>query len=155
MSCLAPPNQAVVAYSANVKPAVPTTVAQVGRGYDDRKAWIRVHEAIRKLRLLRTDWDGEGSDAPAPELVDTAIFLVDRFERTGVSLPTTAVASRAGTILFGWRDNSAYQEIEVIARDRIEWMVIDHTGASTFGEHRLPRRENTASHGSSSGDRML
>jgi hypothetical protein len=134
-----PQNPSVAAYSAYLEPAVATTVAQVGGNYGYRKAWNGVREAIRKLRTLPDDWDGEGSDAPLPELVDLAVNLVDAFERAGLSLPTSGVATRAGTILFGWRDSSGYQEVEVVAPNRIEWMFVDHAGVASHGEHRFTR----------------
>ncbi len=132
------PSQPVATCVAYLNPAVGTTVARVSGRYENQKSWNRVREEIWKLRLMHYDWDGDGSNAPARGLIDTAIRISEYLEKINSPVPTTAVATRAGTILFAWRLGRAYQEIDVVEPYRVEWMTVAETGAPTHGELGIP-----------------
>jgi len=93
--------------------------------------------AFRDLRCLCDDWDGEGSDAPPHELIETARRLVPVLREWGAQFPASVVPSRAGTIIFEWRDDRRYVEIEVVCRYRLEWMMIDECGRANHREFSL------------------
>lgn len=133
-----PSLDALAAYTRPVEPCThpPVTEASFSEQTEERR-WDRVLRSLRKLRSLQNNWDGEGSNPPPSPIIEAAIRLVDRLQSSGFSIPTTAVASRAETVLFTWQQGSCYQEIEVVAPDRIEWMMIDERGNSTHGEINL------------------
>lgn len=92
----------------------------------DRTAreWRLIVQALRELRTLRDDWDAAGAVAPASDVVDTAIALVETLRDEGYPPPATAVASPAGSILLGWWEGEVYREAEVVSPERVEWMMI-------------------------------
>jgi hypothetical protein len=131
--------QSEAAYSPPIEPNLQTSVAKAGfRQPIDRTKWAPVIKALRDLRTLRNDWDGEGSDAPPHELIETAIRLVPVLREWGAEIPASAVASRAGTIIFEWRDGPRYVEIEVVGPNRLEWMTVDERGNATHRHFSLP-----------------
>jgi len=136
---------AQAAYTHPVEPYTHTGVTQATYGEQtELRKWDCVLQELRKLRYLHNDWDGEGSDAPPHQLIETAIRFVGVLQSSRFEIPTTAVASRAGTVLFGWHEGSRYQEIEVVAPNRLEWMIIDENGDSTHGELSLPDETRAA-----------
>jgi hypothetical protein len=127
------------AYTRPVEPYTRTGVTEATYEWQAKQGmWARVLQDLRALRNLRNNWDADGSDAPSQEIIETAIRFAGMMQSREFELPETAVASRAGTVLFGWRRGSCYQEIEVVAKNRLEWMQIDEFGKSTHGQFSLP-----------------
>lgn len=84
------------------------------------------------MRTLQDNWDGQGAAAPSAEIVQGAVDLAEILSRSGDCPPTRAVATPAGTVLFGW-DGPAYFEVEVLGPYRAEWMFIDKDGSVRHG----------------------
>ena len=81
-------------------------------------AWSKSFDELHRIRDLRNDWDGEGSEAPPPGLVDGAVTLAQWLESEGTPSPERILAGQNGTIYFEWHSQSGYVEIEVTsARD--------------------------------------
>jgi hypothetical protein len=70
-------------------------------------------DELLRLRNLEDDWDGEGTEAPHPSLVDGAITLAQNLEARGCPPAERVIASVNGTIYFEWHTPLGYQEIEV------------------------------------------
>jgi hypothetical protein len=132
MTALATSWQAETACTRSVQVYVQTTVTAAGYTGQVRSGWDDVLRALQDLMRLRDDWDGEGAVAPSRSVVRSAIFIAIRLRNLESPIPTTAVATRAGTILFSWQDGSDYQEVEVTP-DAIEWMSIDRNGVAEHG----------------------
>lgn len=83
--------------------------------------WAEVIDELLRLRTLSDDWDGEGSPAPGPALVDGAISLARTLEAGGHPSPVRVIASVNGTVYFEWRSSQGYHEIEVTSADAAEF----------------------------------
>jgi hypothetical protein len=99
--------------------------------FADRGAAVFTHESVdpewdaciaelKRFRSLEEDWDGEGSAAPRPELVDGAISLAQRLQRDGFGSPDRVVVSVNGTIYFEWYRPREYYELEVYSPEAAE-----------------------------------
>lgn len=89
--------------------------------------WDACIAELKCFRSLEEDWDGEGSLAPRPELVDGAISLAQRLQRGGNGSPDRVVVSVNGTIYFEWHGPLGYYELEVYSPDAAEarWVAND------------------------------
>jgi hypothetical protein len=126
------------AYTRSIDRNMSTSVATAAFSlFDETEKWAPVVRALLELVHLKDDWDGEGSEAPRREIVTAAIRLATVLRDRGDELPASAVASRAGTVIFTWRDGRHYQEIEVVSLNRFEWMTVDSTGKTAQGEFLL------------------
>ncbi len=76
-------------------------------------AWDMVIDELLHIRNLKDNWDGEGSVAPDPALVDGAITLVQSLKGSAWPPADRAVASVNGTVYLEWNTPLGYQEIEV------------------------------------------
>lgn len=86
---------------------------------DDREspaqAWGAVIDELLRTRTLEDDWDGEGTEAPHPALVDGAITLAQTLYAKGVTPPDRVHASVNATVYFEWHTSLGYTEIEVVS----------------------------------------
>ncbi|WP_439622862.1 hypothetical protein [Gemmata sp.] len=86
--------------------------------------WGKLIDSVLDIHNLRDDWDGEGSEAPAPGAVDGALHLAmalrDRQERPA----DRVVPSVNGTVYFEWHLPDAYREIEVTGPSRAEVRIV-------------------------------
>jgi hypothetical protein len=127
------------AYRPSIEPYDGPTVADVAYQQPiERTKWGLVLDALRNLRNLPDDWDGEGSDAPPRPIVEWAIRLVPFLRERNFGAPDTAVASRSGTVIFGWRNGREYVEIEVVGANEMELMMVDGHGETIHREFSLP-----------------
>lgn len=78
-------------------------------------AWSRVVDELLRIRNMENNWDGEGTDAPHPALVDGAITLAKTLQAKGVPPSTRVHVSVNGTIYFEWHTPLGYGEIEVFS----------------------------------------
>jgi hypothetical protein len=109
-------------------------------GYQDgsrREGWGEVVQSIQNLSGLPGNWDGEGSEPPSPEILSRAIQITEELRKSKLPPPTTAVATRAGIVLFTWQDPSDYRELEV-TESGIETMFIDENGVATHKNIKVP-----------------
>jgi hypothetical protein len=81
----------------------------------EAEGWKKCIDSLLKIRLLENDWDGQGSEAPPPELVDSAIILAVLLRQQHIEPPTTTVQSVQGTVLMEWQwPDQTTLEIDVI-----------------------------------------
>jgi hypothetical protein len=95
--------------------------------------WRSVSDEVSRFSNLQYDWDGLNADAQDPEIVETALHLIDLLSKKGFPPPTTWIATPSGTVGFEWRKKHFYYEFEVVSPDRIEWMRI--SGPEGKAEH--------------------
>lgn len=79
------------------------------------KAWAAVIDELLRIRTLEDDWDGDGTVAPDPALVDRAITLARSFQAKGDAPPDRVHASVNATVYFEWHTPLGYTEIEVVS----------------------------------------
>lgn len=96
--------------------------------------WISVIDELLRLRHLEDDWDGAGTPAPHPSLVDYAISLALRLRDCDCPAPDRVIASVNATIYFEWHSAPGYVEIEVTSpRDaELRSLTPDSDGATAF-----------------------
>lgn len=78
-------------------------------------SWTPLIDELLRIRNLNDDWDGEGTEAPHPHLVDAAILLAQNLAARSFSPAERVIASGNGTIYFEWHTPRGYQEIEVLS----------------------------------------
>jgi hypothetical protein len=101
-------------------------------------AWRRLIDELLRIRNLRDGWDGEGTPAPHPSLVDGAIRWAQDFKAIGVSPADRVIAGVNGTVYFEWHA-PLYQEIEVTSPIDAEWRRV-RKGSDLAEVGRLSRR---------------
>ena len=84
-------------------------------------AWGSLIDELFRLRKLEDDWDGQGSPAPHPALVDWAVTLAHSLEAGGYPPADRVLASVNGTVYFEWHGPLGYEEIEVMAPNDAEY----------------------------------
>lgn len=77
------------------------------------RGWSHLIDELLRIRTLGDDWDGEGTDALDPLLVDGALSLAQYFQAEGWDPADRVLAGINGTIFFEWHGPQGYQEIEV------------------------------------------
>lgn len=80
---------------------------------DAVRVWDERIDQLLAIRLLDDDWDGQGSPAPAVEVVDSALVLALLLRRDGVDPPTGVVQGVGGEVVFDWQSADKYVEVEV------------------------------------------
>lgn len=88
--------------------------------------WAHCVDELLRVRRLEDDWDGQGSPAPEPSLVDSAILFAKLYQERGEIAPDFALASVNGSIVFEWHLPSEFVEVEVVAADRVEKRRVRH-----------------------------
>jgi sulfur carrier protein ThiS len=79
------------------------------------ETWHSLIDQLLRIRNLQDDWDGEGTEAPHPALVDRAITLAQYLQANGFPPAERVIAGVNGTIYFEWHTPLGYQEIEVLS----------------------------------------
>lgn len=77
------------------------------------RGWSPVIDELLRIRNLEDDWDGDGTEAPHPALVDGAITLTQYLQVKGIMPPDRVHASVNATVYFEWHTPLGYTEIEV------------------------------------------
>lgn len=78
-----------------------------------RLIWDKLIDELLRIRGLPDDWDGDGSPAPPPALVDRAIQVACEHRAANVSPADRVHAGVNGTVYFEWFTPTGYAEIEV------------------------------------------
>ncbi|MBY0231034.1 MAG: hypothetical protein K2W96_17245 [Gemmataceae bacterium] len=78
-----------------------------------RSAWDALIDELLSIRGYKDDWDGEGSQAPHPALVDAALKLALALKGNGSVPADRVVAGVNATVTFEWFAPEGYTEIEV------------------------------------------
>jgi hypothetical protein len=84
------------------------------------RPWRPAIDDLLAIRSLEDDWDGQGSPAPHPAIVDAALWFAQSIEESGFPSPDFAVAGVNGTVIFEWHLATGYLEIEVVSPDTAE-----------------------------------
>jgi hypothetical protein len=88
------------------------------------REWVLRSRELQSLRKLEDNWDGNGAEAPLPELIENAIeFFAFYRESRKVSPPDRIVASPNGSIVFEWQSADTYMEVEIEEPYTAEWMI--------------------------------
>lgn len=89
------------------------------------EGWINRRNDLKVIRRYRDDWDGMGASAPSPQLVDTAIRVLERMQNSGggASPPSAVSGTPMGHVTLEWHMGSDYLEAELIDAWHIEWMM--------------------------------
>jgi hypothetical protein len=77
------------------------------------QTWSPLLDELFRIRNLQDDWNGEGTEAPYPALVDGAITLARYLQANGTPPADRVIAGVNRTIYFEWHTPRRYQEIEV------------------------------------------
>ena len=86
--------------------------------------WMNKFKDLISIRSLDDNWDSEGAEAPMPELIDSAIELLEILKNKGyVSPPVRIVATPDGTVIFEWQNEIEYMEVEISEPYYAEWML--------------------------------
>jgi hypothetical protein len=87
--------------------------------------WSYVFDRLNVYRGYQDDWDGEGSPAPGPEIVDAAIAYARSLRDKGEQAPDMVVPGVNGTIALEWHTPKIYREIEFERADAATICVIN------------------------------
>ena len=102
-------------YASNGKPVRGAGKSADADNSQDAEAWRKCIDDLLTIRLLEDDWDGQGSEAPAPELVDSAIILAVLLRQKGIEPPCRTVQGVTGNVVLEWQwGQKTTAEIEVI-----------------------------------------
>lgn len=88
---------------------------------DAASLWTQLIDELLCIRQLEDDWDGEGTKAPPPSLVDGAILLAQDLEAQGHPPADRVIATVNGTVSFEWLTPLGYCDIEVISPNEAEY----------------------------------
>ena len=82
-------------------------------------------EDLQAIRNNQSDWDGQGAEAPSPELMDSVEGLMQILMQRGIDAPSGVVPGVNGTVIVEWQgENDFYLEIEVTAPNRADGCLI-------------------------------
>lgn len=88
------------------------------------RQWMECIYELKRLRSLRDDWDGDGAQAPKPEVVDSIEGLFEALRKKAFGPPSRITASVHGNIVIEWQLNGgSYLEAECSEPYRAEWML--------------------------------
>jgi hypothetical protein len=113
-----------VRFGASSGPMSPSGLSTSVESEFDRQ-WTERAADLRRIRSLRDDWDGEGAEAPRPEVVDSVEDLLELLRRNqSLPPPSRVVASPNGSVIIEWQmEGGAYREAECSEPYRAEWML--------------------------------
>jgi hypothetical protein len=92
---------------------------------------MQLIDELLRIRNLKDDWDGEGTEAPHPNLVDAAIILAQNLAASGFPPAERVIASVNGTIYFEWYTPLGYEEIEVMSPLDAEYRCVQKNSNET------------------------
>lgn len=67
------------------------------------EAWKQCLDTILSIRELEADWDGQGTEAPTPEVVDSALILAVMLRERKVRPPTSTTQGVCGDVCIEWQ----------------------------------------------------
>jgi hypothetical protein len=103
-------------------------------GGESEKTWKDCIEEISRMRNLKDDWDGEGTTAPLPELLDGIIILfqMPEFRQIIRTAPTYVVPISDGRISIDWYFGTAHLNARVDSPTRARCMYVAQNGRIEF-----------------------
>lgn len=78
------------------------------------QCWTAIIDKLLLIRGYRDDWDGEGSLAPKPDIVDATINLIQAMRVSGESPPVGASCTDEGTVVVEWQLPNGSRNVEMI-----------------------------------------
>ena len=102
------------------------------------RGWARIIDELLRIRRLDDDWDGEGTEAPHPALLDGAITLAQTLRGRAVGSPDRVHAGVNATVYFEWHRPIGYFEIEVTSPIEAESRFVP-AGSATAEAARIVR----------------
>jgi hypothetical protein len=81
------------------------------------EGWRNVFAKLEEFRKLEDDWDGDGSLAPSPEIIEASIRLAKRLKET--ETPPWVEPSVNGSMHFEWRTQESSHDIEVVSTTQV------------------------------------
>jgi hypothetical protein len=86
--------------------------------------WSRVADELAALRTLGPDWDGQGSDKPAPPNLDVAADWLERMRAWPQAIPPAKIVPGvAGEIHFIWQQGQLVLDAEIVSPDSVHWLL--------------------------------
>lgn len=83
--------------------------------------WGKARDELRKMRVLKDDWDGAGTAAPSKEIIFKAFGVVNFLESIAYPPPNRVHVTVNATICFEWHRDGVYMEAEVVNDWKVEW----------------------------------
>lgn len=78
--------------------------------------WPERIDELLAIRQLEDDWDGQGTPAPATQVVDSALILALLLRREGIAAPCAVTQGLSGGVHFDWQpEDGRYIELQVMA----------------------------------------
>ena len=96
--------------------------------------WAIAIESLDRMARLEDDWDGMGSEVPAPEIVARAIELIGEIRGNGWPAPSRVTPCPAGSIILEWQTPDKYLDIDIESPGELEWMSSVGDGQYTHGD---------------------
>ncbi len=76
--------------------------------------WPERIDELLAIRQLEDDWDGQGTPAPATQVVDSALILALLLRREGIAAPNAVTQGLSGGVHFDWQPaDGRYIELQV------------------------------------------
>lgn len=85
-----------------------------------RRTWAGLLNDLARIRGYEDDWDGDGTEAIAPGLMDAAVSLAQAMEAAGWTAADIVSGTRDATINFYWRSESGSMNVDVLSATEIE-----------------------------------
>lgn len=119
-------NENFIGYGENSGPLNPAGLSTFFKS-DMEDRWssrmMGLIQELEDIQSLQDNWDGEGAEAPKPELVDSTITLLGFIQNT-LPPPTRITPSQTGNIVLEWQfEDNVYLEAEIVDPFHIEWML--------------------------------
>ncbi len=97
-------------------------------------AFSVAHEQLNGIAALPQNWDGEGSCATLPVVVEAARRVLYLIQGMGALSAPHIVPISGGTLQFEWRDEQRYAEIEFSDNNKIACLLRTgpHVNVSMF-----------------------
>lgn len=80
---------------------------------DDRMAWGRCFEKLRKIRQYEADWNDEGAEPLRSEVLSLSFGMAKALKAKHEPGPTRCFATDEGHVVFAWEDGASYFELEI------------------------------------------
>jgi hypothetical protein len=94
---------------------------------------------LRRWRVLKSDWDGEGALAPIPASLQLAESFSRHLEDSNLPEPMLHATGRAG---FYWKTDAIYADVEFLDAGRIAYYIErsgdKHKGVVNYDANQMP-----------------
>ncbi|MBY0228109.1 MAG: hypothetical protein K2W96_02395 [Gemmataceae bacterium] len=85
-----------------------------------RRTWAGLLNDLARIRGYEDDWDGDGTEAIAPGLMDAAAALAQALEAAGWPAADIVSGTRDATINFYWRSAVGSLNLDVVSATEAE-----------------------------------